>query len=81
MSGEVESRTGVYVRVPDSGHAPGRWQFYTIEELMRAAYQWGLSDAQQDSNDRTRTGVGQGWTLGGVLIDDLRRDTSSARRD
>jgi hypothetical protein len=81
MSDEVESKTGVYVRVPDSGHAPGRWKFYTIEELVRSAYQWGRADATADANDRTRTGIRQGWTLGGIPIDELRRDTSSARRD
>lgn len=83
IQGEVETMLVIQVRVPDTGHSPGGVRSYTIAEVVKMAYRWGRQDERDDANDRTRAGVGNGWTVGGFSLDALRHDGDHepARRD
>lgn len=75
------SDLGIRVRTPDTGHAPARDVFYTLDQLAEQWYRWGRQDEKARWQGDELAGLGQGWTVGGFDLDTMRRSSESPRRD
>lgn len=54
---------------------------YTVEDLVRSAYNWGRNDGASTAKGEPLFGEGKGWTTAGVSLDDMRATFKPARRD
>lgn len=83
VSDGVKREVVIRVDVPpkDGELSQNVTHFYSFDAVARMFYAWGKHDARCRDAGKSLLGEGDGWTVGGVSLDWLREDNSSARRD